>query len=115
MTRSAEVSFDWADGNHTFALKWGQLIELQEKCDAGPYVVLQRLGDNEWRMEDVSETIRLGLIGGGMTPVAAKALVDRYVKERPPVESITPAQVILAAALIGAPEEVLEKPSAEAE
>ena len=115
MTRSAEVTFFWADDEHSFALKWGQLIELQEKCDAGPYVILERLAANAWRMEDISEIIRLGLIGGGMPPVPALKLVKRYVKDRPPVESVQPAQVILAAALVGAPEEVVEKSGAEAE
>lgn len=103
--RDATVTFDWADGTYSFRLAWGQLAELQEKCDAGPYVVLQRLHSGEWRVEDISNIIRLGLIGGGMEPSPALKLTRTYVEARPPMESLIPAQVILSAALMGAPEE----------
>ncbi|XHE12395.1 gene transfer agent family protein [Agrobacterium deltaense] len=103
--RDATVTFDWADGAHSFRLAWGQLAELQEKCDAGPYVVLQRLHSGAWRIEDISNIIRLGLVGGGMEPAQALKLVRRYVEARPPMENLIPAQVILSAALTGAPEE----------
>lgn len=105
--RDATVTFDWADGTYSFRLAWGQLAELQEKCDAGPYVVLQRLHSGEWRIEDISNIIRLGLIGGGMAPSPALKLTRAYVEARPPMESLIPAQVILSAALMGAPEEAL--------
>ncbi|WP_407799700.1 gene transfer agent family protein, partial [Staphylococcus aureus] len=78
--RDATVTFDWADGTYRFSLKWGQLAELQDKCDAGPYVVLQRLHSGEWRIEDVSNIIRLGLIGGGMEPAPALKLTRAYVE-----------------------------------
>lgn len=103
--RDARVTFDWADGTHTFRLAWGQLAELQEKCDAGPYVVLQRLHSGAWRVEDITNVIRLGLIGGGMEASPALKLARHYVEERPPMENLIPAQVILSAALMGAPDE----------
>ncbi|WP_309582982.1 gene transfer agent family protein [Rhizobium rhizogenes] len=103
--RDARVSFDWADGTYSFRLAWGQLEELQEKCDAGPYVVLQRLHSGAWRIEDITNIIRLGLIGGGMEPAPSLKLARRYVEERPPMENLIPAQVILSAGLTGAPEE----------
>lgn len=103
--RDARVTFDWADGTYTFRLAWGQLGELQEKCDAGPYVVLQRLHSGAWRIEDIANVIRLGLIGGGIEPAQALKLVRRYVEARPPMENLIPAQVILSAGLTGAPEE----------
>lgn len=105
--RDATVTFDWGDGTHSFRLAWGQLAELQEKCDAGPYVVLQRLHSGEWRVEDISNIIRLGLIGGGLEPSPALKLTRAYVESRPPMESLIPAQVILSAALMGAPEEAV--------
>lgn len=110
MSRSGQISFAWADGEHTFALKIGQLIELQEKCDAGPPVVLARLESGAWRVSDVRETIRLGLIGGGASPTDALKLTIRYVDERPLGESSLVAQLILAAALFGAPEGAEDSP-----
>lgn len=103
--RDARVTFDWADGTYTFRLAWGQLGELQEKCDAGPYSVLQRLHSGSWRIEDIANVIRLGLIGGGMEPSPALKLTRAYVEARPPMENLIPAQVILSAGLTGAPEE----------
>ncbi len=103
--RDSRVTFDWADNTYTFSLRWGELASLQEACDAGPYVVLQRLHSGEWRVEDISNIIRLGLIGGGMEPAPALKLTRAYVEARPPMENLIPAQVILSAALTGAPEE----------
>lgn len=105
MSRDASISLDWVDGQHTFTLKWGDLVKLQEACDAGPYVVYQRLMLGTWRMHDIRETIRLGLIGGGMEPAKALSMVQGYVEARPPLESIALAQGILGTALQGAPDE----------
>lgn len=103
--RDGAVELDWADGTHRFRLAWGQLIQLQEACDAGPMVVLSRLQGGTWRLDDIRETVRLGLIGGGMAPEKALSLVRAYVEERPPIESIQLALGILAMAVLGAPEE----------
>lgn len=112
MSRDAKITLDWADDTYQFRLAWGQLVELQEKCDAGPYVILQRLYDGSWKMLDVSEPIRLGLIGGGMEPIRALKIVRQYVQEKPPVANVLVAQAILSAALMGAPDETLGKQAA---
>ncbi|MBZ9973511.1 gene transfer agent family protein [Mesorhizobium sp. BR1-1-12] len=112
MARDARIELDWADGTYAFRLGWGQLAELQEKCDAGPYVVLNRLHSGQWRIEDISNVIRLGLIGGGMLPADALKKVRAYVEDRPPFENIITAQVVLGAGLTGAPEEKLGEPAA---
>ncbi|CAN7431842.1 gene transfer agent family protein [Rhizobium rhizogenes] len=97
----------WADDDYVFRLGWGELEELQETCNAGPYVILARLYDDTWRIGDIANTIRLGLIGGGMKPVDALKKVRAYVQDRPPYENITYAQAILSAGIVGAPEEKL--------
>lgn len=117
MSRDARLTLDFGDGSYEFRLGYRQLMELQEKTDAGPDWLLYRLtapnAENRgWRVEDVSHIIRLGLIGGGMAPVDALKLVRKYVEERPLMESLPPAQIILSAALVGAPE---EKKSADPE
>ena len=112
MSRSAEIDLDWADGTYRFALRWGELAELQEKTDAGPYVVLHRLHSHQWRVEDISNVIRLGLIGGGMPAADAMKKVRFYVEARPPLESHPFAIAILSAGLLGAPDEpVGEQPA----
>lgn len=111
-SRDATVGpLDWADGSHSFRLAWGELRQLQEACDAGPFVVLTRLGQGAWRVEDISQTIRLGLIGAGTPPADALKLVRDYVESRPPMENLMLARGILMAALHGPPEETPGKAS----
>lgn len=111
MSRDASVIREFADGEYQFRLAWGQLRLLQEACDCGPYLVLDRLHSGRWNVDDISQTIRLGLIGGGMEPVPAMKLVRNYVEDRPPLENLALAQVILGAALVGIAEEEVGKKS----
>lgn len=115
MSRTAKVSADLGGEAHDFCLRWGELIELQEQCDAGPGMVLMRLVANQWRLEDVPTVIRLGLIGGGLEPAKASRLVRTHVEARP--QDIGGedglgilAVKILSAALHGAPDEPVGKP-----
>lgn len=103
--RDASISLDFGDGTYTFRLGWGELSKLQEACDAGPYVILQRIASGAWQINDIREVIRYGLIGGGLEPQKALKLVKEYVESRPPLESIPFAHGILSAGLMGAPEE----------
>jgi hypothetical protein len=112
LSRDGSISFVWGDGEHRFRLAIGQLRELQEKTNTGPAEVLRRVSSGLWRVDDVRETVRLGLIGGGMAPGEAYKLVQRYVDERPLRESVQPAQAILLAALVGAPDEPVGKAAA---
>ncbi len=107
MSRDASITMPWADGDYTFRLDWAALEKLQEACDAGPYVILQRMSNGGWMMQDITNTIRLALIGGGLEPIAALKKVRAYVEDRPPGENLIYAQAILTAGCIGAPEEEL--------
>lgn len=111
--RNGRVELDFADGAYGFRLAIGELEELQEKTGVGPYALLRRLLANDWLIEDVRQTIRLGLIGGGTEPIAAKKLVERYIDQRSEwLNNAMLAQAIVSAALVGAPEEVPGKGSA---
>ena len=112
MSRDARIELDFADGTYSFRLAWGELEQLQEACDAGPLVILNRLQDGTWKVGDIAHTLRLGLIGGGMAPAEALKLVRTYVQSRPPGENLLFAQVVLGVAVQGAPEEVLGKSGA---
>jgi len=105
VSRDASIILPWVDGDYMFRLGWTELEQLQEACDAGPYVIFGRLSDGSWHMKDISATIRLGLVGGGMELAKALKMVRGNVEGRPPIEHVAFAQGILGAALFGAPEE----------
>lgn len=114
MSISATIAFEWADGHYTFRLPIGQLRELQDKCGAGPRVVFERLRTGTWLVDDIRETIRLGLIGGGQVkPIDARVLVERYVDPRPLSENVMAATSILLAAIVGVPDDQVGKEAAE--
>jgi len=91
----------WAGGEHTFGLKIEHLRALQDRCDAGPEWILNRLMSGQWRVDDVIQTIRLGLEGGGMAKEQARKLVKQHVEERPLTLSVLTAQTVLMLALFG--------------
>lgn len=97
----AEVTTDWADGVYTFRLTVARAIELEQLCGAPFAVILNRLEQGAWHVEDVRQTIRLGLIGGGTKPDAALRLVRLYVEERPLAESWPLARAILSGVMFG--------------
>lgn len=105
MSRDASIDFDWADGHHTFRLPLGQLRELQEKTGVGPLRLFHRLMDGSWMADDAREVMRLGLIGGGMEPLEALRLIQRYVDARPLMETQAPALLVMGAALHGTEQE----------
>lgn len=98
----AEVTAPFGDGEHTFRLTVPCLIELEEKCDAAFTVVLHRLSTGTYKINDVRETVRLALIGGGAKPTDALALVKRYIDDRPPLEdALHIARLALMGVLFG--------------
>jgi hypothetical protein len=113
--RDAKVELAFADGNYVFRLSWGSLIELQEAVGMGPYAILNQLNSDQWKVEQISEIIRLGILGGDKTlhPTKATKLVDRYVKDRPPFENLVLARAVLTVALFGAPDEDENKSAAK--
>lgn len=106
MSRDASLEILFGDGEHRFRLAIGELRELEEKRDAGSPLILRRLMSNEYRVDDVREIIRLGLIGGGMPATDAIKLVKRYVDDRPAWhENAMLASAVLGAAIMGVPDE----------
>lgn len=114
MSIHGECKFDWADEEHTFRLGLKEIRELQEHkhIGVGPLALFKRIEAGEWKIDDLRETIRLGLIGGGMKPEMALKKVRRYVDDFPKVMSVEPALTILGAFLVGDPVEPVGKRSA---
>jgi hypothetical protein len=131
----------FADGDYLFDLKLPQLAELQEK--RGPVFELYgRVLKGRYLIEDIAiadtmmggafaedlfETIRLGLIGGGrgvvngeevtVNALSARNLVERYCHPAPLKESWAVAAAVLAARIEGyepKKDEPAEAPAAEA-
>lgn len=100
MAKGVEIT--WAGGEHEFLLTIELLRALQDKCDAGPAHVLNRLASGRWYVDDVIQPIRLGLEGGGMGKSDARNMVKRHVEDEPLSMSVMTAQAILTAALFGA-------------
>ena len=105
------VELNWPGGEHAFRLRLGELQALQEKCDAGPELILQRVRLGVWQVNDLFETLRLGLIGGGVDRDSARKLVIDAFERTPLMEFKTPAIEVLAAALIGVPDDPAGEPS----
>lgn len=105
MSRLGAVDLQFGDGEYPFRLRMAQLIELDEKFEVGPQRMLIDFGNDNGRVPWTREIIRLGLIGGGMKPAEAFAKVKNYVDQRPFMESVMHAQVILASAVVGLPED----------
>lgn len=115
MASNGEIELTWADGSHKFNIaKIKSALELEEKCDAGVAEIFQRIRENRWKINDIRETLRIGLIGGGMMPDKALTLINRYCDERPWTESLQPAVLVLMAAMVGVPgDEVGKKAETE--
>ena len=106
--RSGKISLEFGNDTHVFKLGYGQLKELQDSVNAGPLYILESFFNKTWQLEYVRETIRCGLIGGGMSATDAIRMVKTYVEDvesYPVITNVEPAIAILSAALFGAPEE----------
>lgn len=110
MSANGTRTIIWAGGEDVFCLaKVGLILELEEKCDAGIAAVMKRLVDNVWKLHDVREPIRLGLIGGGMDPEKAMAAVKRHVDDTPLTSSVLLAYQIIAAVMVGVKDDLVGK------
>jgi hypothetical protein len=96
----------WAGGEDQFCLaKVGLILDLEAKCEAGIATVMTRLGSGTWRLNDVREPIRLGLIGGGMAPDKAMQAIRNHVDENPLTSSVLLAYAIIEAVMVGLPDD----------
>lgn len=119
------IDLAFADGEYRFALGLAQIAEIQRKCDAGIGAIYARVlqgrvgadvtvahsGYAAYRHEDLVETVRQGLIGGGqgvvdgqdvkVSSLRANELVERYLLALPLVEQWNLAAAVLFAKVEG--------------
>lgn len=96
------VTAPFAGRECRFQLRLGEMAELERLCGAGIGAIFMRLGTHQFGHRDVWDTIRLGLEGGGMSGIAASALVVRYQNE-PLMDYLPLAGQIVSAAVNGVP------------
>jgi hypothetical protein len=76
----AEITLEWGDGIYDFALKMAQIEELEHLCDEGIGRIAARVFSRvDFSYRHIRETIRLGLIGGGLPAIEAARLTKIYV------------------------------------
>lgn len=117
MSGTSLVESDFGGETRRFRLRLRELEIMQERCDAGPMEILERLARHKWRVQDVRQPILLGLEGAGTPPAKALPLVRRYVDDVGVANAVALAYEIVEASIF-LPKEVAEasgKAEAEAE
>lgn len=109
MSGDGKVRLNWRGGEHEFHLRLGEIRALQNTCDAGPGELHDRMVLGKWRVDEIRETVRLALIGGGMEPKDAQKLVELHVDVGPWTESALLARALLASFLTGVPDDPVGK------
>lgn len=100
--RKTEISLFFGDGEYPFKLPIKLLGELETLCNAGFSTIHRRLAvGTGWYVKDCIETIRLGLIGGGMTAYRAKELVDLYGEQLPKEQLWQVAMAVAGVCMVG--------------
>lgn len=115
MSRHGAIELAWGDGTYTFRLGLGEIEEMERKRNLGIFQIVTRLSPDirQCQLSDITEVIRLGLIGGGMLPVEALMKVQRYADERPIDENRDIAYAIALAGLMRLHSNEVEKSAGE--
>ena len=107
--------FDFVgEGKYDLQLTIGELIQLQEKTGVGPHTLMKRFETGEWFVQDIIETVRLALIGGGMNPREAYEVVSRVIRSGYLLDYVMTSYACVRAALAGKEEDEPEEGKAEA-
>lgn len=96
------------DRERAFTLTPALIAELERSTGAGIGGLARRIPALDYKLHEITEIIRLGLIGGGEHPKAAEALVSTYVVGRPVSETWNVALGIITATMFGEPDPVVQ-------
>jgi hypothetical protein len=95
----------FGDAEYQFKLTPVLIIELEGKCGVGIGALCSRVFARQFAQTDITETIRLALIGGGTAPKRALDLVTTYAADRPLSETYPIAVKTLERLWFGHPHE----------
>jgi hypothetical protein len=109
MSRDATIELTFAGDVRTFKLAIENVLAIEDACACGITEIAARLSSQTWRTRDVTEAIRIGLVGAGVEGLIAKRLVEEHVVPGRLMEHALIAQAIVMAALVGDPREQVGK------
>lgn len=114
---AADARVDVFVGEGTFpaALTIGGLQNLERASGHGVWLLFERARNLHVTSTELRETIRWGLIGGGMAQAEAARLLDTYVTTGHLTEYVPTAVTILYAALYGPEDDPVEEDPSEGE
>jgi len=104
---TSRVTLTFGDGTYTFCLRIREILELERLTESSIGEIATRLMTGVPRMRDIYDSVRLGLIGGGLPPTSALLLVENYIAGVPladPRDSSSPmatAQAVVMAVWVG--------------
>ena len=110
------VTLTWPGGQHGFRLRLGELRSLQEALDAGPEEIFNRIRLGNWRVDDLIQVIRWGLVGSGEKTASEAAMLVTPLFDLHPLSSFRIiALAILGAALTGVEDDQVGEPEGATE
>lgn len=110
------IELTWPGGCHRFRLRIGELRALQKAVDAGPEEVFNRIRLGSWRVDDLVQVIRWGLVGAQeMEASEAATLVTPLMDLHPLSQFRMTALAVLAHALLGDLDDPVGEPAGAAE
>ena len=104
MTQEPHRAF-FGDAEHPFRLTAKLTLELEKTTGAGIGALCARVFNRQFAISDLTETLRLSLIGSGMSPERAASLVATYAIDRPLIEIYPIAVAVLELCWFGQPHE----------
>tara|TARA_R110002049_G_scaffold23545_10_gene83646 strand:- start:37781 stop:38323 length:543 start_codon:yes stop_codon:yes gene_type:complete len=98
----AELIADWAGKERLFRLSFGAILDLEEICGKDAIgAIFLRVSAGKFKVSDIYHILRLALIGGGMSAVEVKQLMDLRFDTIPYMEHSALAGDILIAVMSG--------------
>ena len=88
----------FGDAEYDFRLTVPMILELERGTGVGVGALCNRIFNRDFAHSDLTETIKLALIGGGTAPERAASLVAAYAIGRP-LSEIYPLAAAIADAL----------------
>jgi hypothetical protein len=93
----------FGDAEYPFRLTTKMTLELERVTGAGIGALCTRVFNKQFTHSDISETLRLSLIGAGMSPERAASLIAIYAVDRPLIETYPTAVAVLELGWFGHP------------